>query len=347
MGWEIMRRGFRVSVVFFLLVLVGPASAAAGQAPEDSTLIVDLSAEEAFVEEHTARLLWNLMTDNFDLKTYPNVEGWNSLYLEEPQTISGQVLVDLEEGTVNGEIVERWVCDGDCRTSTDTPSWTTTRKTGWTATITDGRLESDGDGWSVSGSVAISYDTTVTANETPSDCGGTPCYLCLDRVCNVGGTASAEATLTGWVDGRTVSLAFADRMEVDVGQMDLSALERTEFFMSRFSITITPPLDTGSASGPAGEDPATDTTATSSVDSGVADLPAGQIIPGVDAGGPPGDFGDGTVTDPQTRSVCVAFMSIGRTSGIRGQVAPRRCAHPSVAILGARIHERFSCPSRP
>ena len=285
MGWEIMRRGFWVSVVFLLLVLVGPASAAAGQVPEDPTLIVDLSAGEAFVEEHTAQLLWNLMTDNFDLKTYPNVEGWNSLYLEEPQTISGQVVVDLEAGTVKGEIVERWVCDGDCRTSTDTPSWTTTRKTGWTATITDGRLESDGDGWTVSGSVAISYDSTVTANETPSDCGGTPCYLCLDRVCKVGGTASATAALTGWVDGRTVSLAFADRMEVDVYQMDLSALERTEFFMSRFSITITPPLDTGSAGGPVGQDNPV-TTATSSVESGITDVPAGRIIPGVDAGAP-------------------------------------------------------------
>ena len=130
-------------------------------------------------------------------------------------------------------------------------------------------------------------DAAVTADETPSDCGGTPCYLCANRVCEVGGTTGTTAPLEGWIEGRTLSLAFADRMEADVYQMDLSELEKTEFFMARFSITITPPPGSGSAGGPAGQEPGTATT-TSSARAPIQDVPAGRVIPGVEAGSLPG-----------------------------------------------------------
>lgn len=220
------------AVIVVLAMGAGPL--AAEEPTADATLVFDLAAE-AGVHEHTARMLWTLKTANY---TRDDGEGWNSLCLEQPQDTSGRVVVDLESTTITGDIVEPWSCQGDCTASDGSPSWTTNRDTGWTATIVDGRLEPDGDGWLITGTAAISYNTMVTADENPSDCGGTVCYVCSDRVCEVGGTENAVAPLEGFVADRTLSLAFADRMENDVYAMDLSHLRRTEFFMSRFSITL-------------------------------------------------------------------------------------------------------------
>jgi len=268
-----MSRVFRITVLAVAFI----AGIAASAPAEESTLVFDLAAEGGFVEEHTARLLWNLKTDNI---VHDSVsEGWNSLYLEQPEATSGRVVVDLETGFITGEIIQRWACSGDCRTSTNTPSWTTTRDTGWTATVTNGLLEPDGDSWTVTGSVAIKYHTNVTALESPSDCGGSPCYICEEQLCAVAGEAAATATLEGWLDGNTLSLAFADGLEANIADMDFSPLVRTEFFMSRFSITMTAPvLSANSATPP---EPA-------SGDNALDDLADGSVIPGLVAGSPPG-----------------------------------------------------------
>ncbi|MCP3974436.1 MAG: hypothetical protein GY720_08080 [bacterium] len=296
-----MIRLSRLGTVLLALLLFVPRVAGVGLAADESTLVVDLAATDAAVEEHTARLLWNLMTDNI---VRQDSEGWNSLYLEQPDTVSGEIVVDFAAGTISGEIVERWKCGGDCATADGSPSWTTTRDTGWKATITDGRVTAAGDQWTVTGKVAISYDTSVTAKETPSDCGGTPCYLCKGQVCEVAGTAASTAELEGWIEGRTLSLAFADRMEPNVQDMDLSALLRTEFFMSRFSITITPALSTAPATGQTAAPASTPPTTAAATE-----LPAGSIIPGLGAGAPlgPNDLGEGaSSTTTSTSSVAAA-----------------------------------------
>ena len=269
-----MNHATRLAVAVVVLALLA-VPVAAEEPTSDATLVFDLAAETG-VHEHTARMLWNLKTDNY---TRDDGEGWNSLYLEQPQDTSGRVVVDVEAATITGDIIERWSCQGDCAASDGSPSWTTNRDTGLTATIVDGRLEPDGDGWSITGSVTISYDTTVTADENPSDCGGTVCYVCADRVCEVGGTENAVAPLEGFVADRTLSLAFADRMEADVYTMDLSHLRRTEFFMSRFSITLD-----GAILPPPGQ--VSEETTASTTSTTAAEVPSDALDSDVDSGAP-------------------------------------------------------------
>ena len=40
------------------------------------------------------------------------------MYLDQPEAVSGRVVADLRAGTLTGDIIERWTCTGDCRTST-------------------------------------------------------------------------------------------------------------------------------------------------------------------------------------------------------------------------------------
>lgn len=282
------RRSIRYALVAVVLTFGTPALAAEDESP----LVFDLANDDAVVDEHTAQLLWNLSTDNILLERAKTVTGWNSLYLEEPGAISGTVTADLDVGTISGEIVERWECSKDCLTSAGTPSWTTTRKTGWTAVITDGIIEPGPDGWVISGSAAIRYNTAVTSIESASDCGGTPCYMCKNQLCVVGGEAGATVPLEGWIDGETLSLAFVDQLQADVSKMDLSDLLRTEFFMSRFSFTMTGAVAPIATKPPPAEPADPVQTDTPSVDAGTVDLPAGDPIAGVIAGSPPGEFGD-------------------------------------------------------
>lgn len=225
----------------FVFALAAPAFA------EGETLVFDLDNEDAVVEEHIAQTLWNLTTDN---TVMDNVTGWNSLYLDKPGIVSGTIVADLESGTIGGEITEGWLCNNDCLTSDGSPSWTTTNFTGWTAVIRGGTLTPDGSAWRIGGSVSIAYEAVVTAVESPSDCGGQECYTCKDRICKMSETTTATADLDGWIAGDTLSLAFADRLEADVSQMDLTDLRQTQFFMSRFSITMT-----GSIASPAADPP--------------------------------------------------------------------------------------------
>ncbi|MDJ0498995.1 MAG: hypothetical protein QNJ89_14265 [Acidimicrobiia bacterium] len=225
------------------LLLLGTAIALAAATPggavEDASLLVfDLDSDAAVVEEHTAHLLWNLSTDNIDTATYPTLTGWNSLYLTVPETTAASFAVDLEAGSVNGVIAETWKCEGDCAASDGSRSWTTTRDTGYTATVVDGQLAPDGPGWSIEGTATIKYHAKITAEEDASDCNGVECYVCLDRLCLVNETMTAAADIEGWIDGDTLSLAFEDQLAPDAGQMDFTGMRETQFFMSRFSITI-------------------------------------------------------------------------------------------------------------
>jgi hypothetical protein len=213
-----------------VLALATPVTA------EDGVLVFELDNEDAVVDEHTAQTLWNLTTDN---TVMDNVTGWNSLYLEKPGVVSGRIVADLEAGSIGGEITEGWLCNNDCIARDGSPSWTTTNFTSWTAVISGGTLTPDGSGWKIDGSVKIAYEAVVTSIESPSDCGGQECYTCAERLCKMSEEMTATTSLEGWIDGDTLSLAFADRLEADTSQMDFSDMRQTQFFMSRFSITMT------------------------------------------------------------------------------------------------------------
>ena len=64
-----------------MLVAMGTPALAADSSPSESVLEFDLASADAVVEEHTAHLLWNLMTDNIVPERSDHVTGWNSLYL--------------------------------------------------------------------------------------------------------------------------------------------------------------------------------------------------------------------------------------------------------------------------
>ena len=199
-------------------------------------LVFDL--DRATVDEHTAHLLWNLSTDNTDLERFPNLTGWNSLYLTEAGEVTGTIRADLENQVVGGRIIENWECAGDCVNSSGGPSWTTTRQTGFTAAF-EAELIPDGPRWAIEGSALIDYAAVVTAEENPTLCNGQECYTCLGRLCEIGEQMSATVLVEGWLEGDTISLSFVDRLEPDASQMDFESLRTTQFFMSRWSITMT------------------------------------------------------------------------------------------------------------
>ena len=293
------------------------ATSALAVPTDETTLEFDLAADDAVVEEHTARLLWNLTTDNIVPDRVGSVSNWNSLYLDRPAAVSGRVVADLEAGTITGDIIERWSCNNDCLSNDGTSSWTTTRDTGWTATITNGVVDLGTDAWVVEGSVAIKYKADVTAVESPSECDGSPCYICVEQLCRVGGEATVTVPLEGWIDGETLSLSFVDKLQRNIAQMDFSGLRTTEFFMSRFSITITGAVVPVAGERPPEEPVDTEPEATPppAVDNGATDLPAGAIIPGLDAGSPPSEFGDdagagATAATPPTQKDRVGIATL-------------------------------------
>jgi len=151
----------------------------------------------------------------------------------------------------------------------------------------------------ITGSVAIKYTTAVTAIENASDCNGSPCYVCQQQLCEVGGEATATAALEGWIEGDRLSLFFADRLEADVTAMDFSDLRRIEFHMSRFLFTqtgvVAPVVAEPPPEEPTAEEPAPTTVPAD--DATDVEAPAGEVIPGVGAGSPPADFGDDDATD--------------------------------------------------
>jgi hypothetical protein len=296
--------GRRISLIAGLgeaaaAILLLTASSAAAQ--DQSVLVYDFGNEDSVIEEHTAQMLWNLNTDNLDLARFPTMEGWNSNHLTVADTVTGAVEVDLASLTISGTLTESWQCSGGCVDEEGIPYFPTTMDTGFTVTIQDGYLVPDGPMWKVDAVASIAYNAEVTSNESPSDCGGEPCYTCLDRVCKINETMRETADLEGWLDGDTLSLAFTDRLEADISQMEFADIRHTQFFMSRFSITIT-----GAVATPANEPiqgvgadtsmtSTTTRTMTSVDDSGDVDQ-AKSPTPAIAAGDPANDQSNDTAT---------------------------------------------------
>ena len=290
-----------------MLALAAPALAA-DSATDETTLIFDLAGESSVVDQHHAQMLWNLKTDNIAAEWVGTVTGWNSLYIEERGMASGRVIVDLDAGTITGDFSELWVCNNDCVTPNGTPSWTTTRDTGWTATIVDGSVVPEAAHWAIIGTVAIKYKATVTSVESPSDCNGSPCYICQNQLCEIGDQATAVAELEGWIDGDRLSLFFVDQLAADATTMELSDLRRTEYFMSRFSFTMTgvvPPV----VAEPPPEEPAEEPieepsedeldlteSDTPTLDAGDPETAADDFGSGDDAGSPPMELSEAAGT---------------------------------------------------
>ncbi len=258
---ERLRAAVRWLLVLVLAMSLAMASTDPATAEDPSALAFDLGGTG--VIEHTARIIWNLKTTNI---VHPDVSsGWNSSYLQQPGSASGQVLVDLDARSITGTITETWTCGTDCQ------GWTT-RKATLVATIKDGRLEPAATGWTITGSVAVEYKANGSRDELPSDCGGTTCYICEKQICEFDGEIEATTGLKGTLSDDTLQLSFEDGLKPNVDEMDFSALTRTEFFMSRFSITV------------AGASPVdVEVDPQSSAD----EVPVVGVIPGVDAGSPP------------------------------------------------------------
>lgn len=215
-----------------LVVLAGVMAASVGvraaETPETGVWEIDLASPDAWIEEHTARIAWHLKGDNL---VNPSVAAaWYSSYVDTAGTLGGRVVIDLDVGTVTGEVIETWACDG-CQ------GWAY-REAGLVATITDGHTRWEDGELLISGEVNIAYRARGGRDEAPSQCGDSECYICENRFCTFNRTGAGTASLEGWLEQDTLSLAFADRLEADVSQMDVSGLADTEYFMSRFSVTV-------------------------------------------------------------------------------------------------------------
>jgi hypothetical protein len=192
-------------------------------------LIFDLDAGDVTIADHTARITWHLTGDNI---VNPSVAAaWYSSYLDEPGRLGGRVVADFETGTVEGTLVEKWGCAGDCA------GWTY-RDAEITATITEGRIVPDAAGWRLTGTVEIAYHARGGRDESPSQCGNAECYVCRDRFCTFDRTTSGSAQLSGWLRDGSLALAFTDGLPEDVEDLDVSGLQDTEYFLSRFSATL-------------------------------------------------------------------------------------------------------------
>ncbi len=283
------------------ICVAAAVTAQAAEEPHAASTVYDLAAEDAVVEEHTARILWNILGDNVIHESVGS--SWYSSYVDEGGELSGLIEVDVEARTVAGEITEVWSCEF-CE------GWTYREATA-TATIRDGWID-DSEVQQIEGTVDITYHVRSGKEESPSVCGDEECYVCADRFCTYEGSGAGSASLDGWVDGDTLSLAFADRLEPDVSAQDFTGLERTVFFMSRFSVTIT-----GSAVATQGGAPATEdsqpTPSSISVPT-VTAIAGGVPIPGVDAGSPPGPATEGSAATTSTTTATSEPVAAGSGS---------------------------------
>jgi hypothetical protein len=168
-------------------------------------------------------------------------ESWWSMWWDTSQNPFGLVVFDLDAGTIAGEIIEQWSCEGDCSRPSNR-----FQSSSWAATITNGTLTADGDGWKVTGSVNIEYQSSGAFDESPATCDGVECYSCPDGLCTSDRTGTGTATISGTMSGTSITLEFADGLQENIEEQDFSALLRTEFFMSRFSHTwsLTLPIAT-------------------------------------------------------------------------------------------------------
>ena len=178
----------------------------------------------AGVVQHDGRSLWNAQTDNV---TRENVSGWNSAYHDASETVGGAIQLDLETGMITGRITETWTCAGDADCT-----WAD-RTTSLVATLNAVMLPS-GTGWDLEGEATIDYAVAGSRIETPSDCNGTECYNCAERICRVEFSNTATAPVVGHIEGSFLTIEFIDQLAEDPASMNFEPVRTTEFFMSRW-----------------------------------------------------------------------------------------------------------------
>jgi len=159
-------------------------------------------------------------------------ESWWSMWWDTSKNPFGLVAFDLDAGTISGEIIEQWSCEGNCSRPSNR-----FQSSSWAATITNGAFAADGDGWKITGSVNIEYQSSGAFDESPATCDGVECYSCPAGICTSDRTGTGTAKLAGRMSGTSITLEFADGLQENVEEQDFSALLRTEFFMSRFGHT--------------------------------------------------------------------------------------------------------------
>jgi hypothetical protein len=211
-----MSVGTRTPALVAAAVVAGVLLVGAAARSEESVSFDVGSAPSA-----TAHILWNVPTNNI---TRADAAGWNSSYLTDSGQPDGVVTIVPATGVVTGQIMVTWACTGDC------DGWTY-RDAEVAATIVDAWVSPDG---TILGTVSLEYRISAGRAEEPSDCAGSPCWICKDHFCTLATTLTGTAALTGSFDGQTLSLRYADRLEEDAHQMDLAGLTRTEFAMALF-----------------------------------------------------------------------------------------------------------------
>ncbi len=177
------------------------------------------------VVQHMGRSLWNVQTDNVVMANV--LAGWNSTYRDASETVGGTLRFDTDMNTLTGRVVEQWTCAGY-----DGCHWTEYTAT-LGATINAAMIPAGG-GWDLEGEAIVEYSVVGSHNEEPSDCNGTECYICAERVCRFEFATSATVPVTGRVEGTFVTVEFVDRLAEDPSTMDFEPIRKTEFFMSRW-----------------------------------------------------------------------------------------------------------------
>ena len=189
-------------------------------------LPVGAAAESDLIDMHQGQMIWNQTATNVKRD---DVTWWLAQVFARSEAPGGWFSVDIEARTISGVVSETWKCINDC----ENERWGVL-DTGWKATIVDGILTPERDGWMVSGSVHISYEVFGGYQETGES-------VCTGGSCIIKAASDATTQLQGFILGDQVELRFKDGISGNLADMDFTALEETTFWMSRFAQTWTIP----------------------------------------------------------------------------------------------------------
>lgn len=184
------------------------------------------ATESDLIDMHQGQMIWNQTATNVKRD---DVTWWLAQVFARSAAPAGWFNVDLEALTISGVVSETWKCANDC----ENERWGVL-DTGWKATIVDGVLTPERDGWMVSGSVHISYEVFGAYEETGES-------VCQGGSCIIEAASDATTQLQGFILGDQVELRFKDGISGNLADMDFTALEETTFWMSRFAQTWTIP----------------------------------------------------------------------------------------------------------